>query len=72
MYLNNLTYRNHHHAKEETKNSNNRREDLAIKRDKIKLLHEQREFQCNNEFSFKEEHEKFNQYNHSIILINTI
>ena len=65
--LNNCAYRNHHHAKEETKNSKNRREgerDLAIKRDKMKLLHEQRKLRSNNEeLTFEEDQESSVQRN---------
>ena len=58
--MNNLTCRNHHHAKEETKKLTNedRERDLEIKRDKMKLLHEQINLQRNNdELTFEEDQE---------------
>ena len=64
--MNNLTCRNHHHAKEETKTQTNedRERDLAIKRDKMKLLHEQRKLQRNNEeLTFEEDQEPLIQRN---------
>ena len=44
--------------KPKTQTMEERERYLAIKRDKMKLLYEQRKLQCNNEeLSFKEEHE---------------
>ena len=54
-----MTYRNHHHAKKQNTQTKKEKEiDLGIKRDKMKLLHEQIKLQSNNKESIFEEEQE--------------